>query len=29
MSMDEAISYALANMDPKLVAGPIATTPKQ
>ena len=25
MSMDEAISYALANIDPKLLTGPIAS----
>ena len=25
MSMDEAITYALANIDPKLLTGPIAS----
>ena len=25
MSMDDAISYALANIDPKLLTGPVAS----
>ncbi len=25
MSLDEAVSYALANIDPKLLTGPIAS----
>jgi predicted ATPase/class 3 adenylate cyclase len=29
MSMDEAISYALANIDPKLITGPVTSAPKQ
>jgi predicted ATPase/class 3 adenylate cyclase len=28
MSMDEAVSYALANVDPKLLVGPITAAPK-
>jgi hypothetical protein len=29
MSIDAAISYALANIDPKLLTGPVTSTAKQ